>query len=116
MSWSKPLDTVQARAFNPETKQAWFDLVKTHIVDNNILPENIYGMDESGFTHSHAGKECVFGCQGTKTQHKQGGANHENVTILVTICADGSILHLMIIFKGKNFMAKWRENNVAQSM
>ncbi|KAF9439805.1 hypothetical protein P691DRAFT_689709, partial [Macrolepiota fuliginosa MF-IS2] len=111
--WSKSLDTQHPHALNPDVKQAWFELFKKHIVDNQISPEHIYGMDESGFTPSHGGKERVYGHQGTKTQHKQGGANHENVTALATICADGSFLHPMLIYKGKNFMTKWSNNNVA---
>ncbi|KAG2011546.1 hypothetical protein CC2G_011653 [Coprinopsis cinerea AmutBmut pab1-1] len=51
-----------------------------------------------------------------KTQHKQGGVNHENVMVLITICADGSALVPMIIYKGKNMMKKWGENNVAKAI
>jgi len=50
-----------------------------------------------------------------KTQHKQGGADRENVTAIVTICADGTTLRPTIIFKGQNFMTKWAENNVANA-
>ncbi|KAJ7439297.1 hypothetical protein FB451DRAFT_985330, partial [Mycena latifolia] len=57
-----------------------------------IKPENIYGMDESGFPPSNQGRQRVVGRRGTKTQHKAGSANHENVTVLVTICADGTTL------------------------
>ncbi|KAF9524941.1 hypothetical protein CPB83DRAFT_725609, partial [Crepidotus variabilis] len=57
-----------------------------------IKPGNIYGMDESGFPPSHQGVERVVGRRGTKTQHKTGSANRENVTVLVTICADGTAL------------------------
>ncbi|KIL62014.1 hypothetical protein M378DRAFT_81767, partial [Amanita muscaria Koide BX008] len=72
-------------------------------------------MDESGFPPGHQGKERVVGRRGTKTQHKQGGADRENVTALITICADGTALPPMIIFKGQNFMAKWGNNNVAKA-
>lgn len=113
--WSKPLDTQRARSLNPDVKRAWFELVKKHIVDTGIQPGDIYRMDESGFTPSHSGKERVWGRRGTKTQHKQGGANCKNVTALVTICADGSFLRPMVIFKGKNFMSKWNENNIAHA-
>jgi hypothetical protein len=46
-------------------------------------------------------------------QHKQGGADRENVTALVTICADGTVLQPTIIFKGQNFMQKWQQDNVS---
>jgi hypothetical protein len=50
-----------------------------------------------------------------KMQHKQGGADRENVTALVTICANGMMLCLMIIYKEKNFMRKWGENNMSNA-
>ncbi|KIK02647.1 hypothetical protein K443DRAFT_36323, partial [Laccaria amethystina LaAM-08-1] len=67
----------------------------------------IYGMDESGFLMAYTGKERVVGGRGTKTQHKQGGANWENVTAVVTICADGTTVRPLIIFKGKKIRASW---------
>jgi hypothetical protein len=48
----------------------------------------------------------------TKVQHSQGGASRENVTAIVTICADGTTLRPTIIFKGVQFMKKWAENNI----
>ena len=47
-------------------------------------------MDESGFPPSDQGTTRVIGRRGTRVQHKQGAADHENVTTIVTICADGS--------------------------
>jgi hypothetical protein len=113
--WSKPLDMQRARALNPEVVDAWFDLVKRWIINQGIQKEDIYGMDESGFPPSGQGTERVVGGRGVKTQHKQGGADRENVTALVTICADGTALRPTIIFKGKNFMKKWGKDNIANA-
>ena len=77
--------------------------------------EDLYAMDESGCPPSDQGTERVVGGRGTKVQHKQGGADHENVTAIVTICADGTTLHLTIIFKGQQFMKKWAQDNVAEA-
>ena len=73
-------------------------------------------MDESGFPMVYQGKESVVGAHGTKTQHKQGGAECENFTTIVTICADGSTLKPTIIFKGKDFKQKWNDNNVVSAL
>jgi hypothetical protein len=113
--WSRPLDTQRARALNPDTKGRWFELVEEFVVKAGIRPEDIYGMDESGFPPSDQGVRRVVGRRGTKTQHAQGGANRENVTALVTICADGTTTRPMIIFKAQNFQARWRNNNVAEA-
>ena len=115
MHWSKPLDSKQARAMNPHIVKHWFKLIKEFIHDKNILPHNIYGMDESGFPPSVAGWQRVVGRRGNRIQHKQGGADRENVTAIVTICADGTALEPTIIFKDINFMKKWGENNVSHA-
>jgi len=69
-------------------------------------------MDETGCLPSDQGTECVCGSQGMKTQHKQGGANHESVT---AICANGVTLHSTVILKGQNFISKWASNNVYEA-
>lgn len=110
--WSKPLDTQQASCMNPKAKKGWFELVKKFVVNLGIKPENLYGMDESGCPASDQGTRKVVGGCGTKTQHKQGGADRENVTAIITICADGTALHPTIIFKAAQWNPEWRENNV----
>jgi hypothetical protein len=117
MSFSKPLDTVCAHALNPTIVCHWFnEVVKKQYLDRRILPKNSYGMDESGFPPEASHTRQVVWRQGTKTQHKQGTANWENVTALVMICADGTVLRPTIIFKGKNFVKSWRNDNVAQAL
>lgn len=113
--WSRPLDTQRARALNPGVVKAWFELVKERKEAQGIKPHNIYGMDESGFPPSDQGVQRVVGRRGSKVQHKQGSANRENVTALVTICADGTALQPTIIFKGRNFLKKWGEDNVSNA-
>jgi hypothetical protein len=74
--------------------------------------DRIYGMDESGFPTGYTGKEQVVGAHGTKTQHKQGGASCQNITVLVTIRADGKmVVPPMIIFPGQNFQSTWNNGN-----
>jgi len=68
-----------------------------------IRLEEIYGMDESGFPPSDQGTQHVLRRRGTKTQHKQGSANRENFTVLVTVCTVGTTVKPGVIFKGKNF-------------
>lgn len=89
----------------------WFRIVKEQIVDQGIGPENIYRMDKSGFPPSNQGTQRVVGRAKNKVQHKQGGASRENVTALITICADGSTLRPHVIFKGERLMTRWISNN-----
>lgn len=61
--WSRPLDTQRARSLCPEKVKHWFDLVKEQVVDKDIKPENIYGMDESGFPFTDQGVQRVVRTQ-----------------------------------------------------
>lgn len=101
---------------NPEAKKRWFDLVEEFVVKAGIRKEDLYAMDESSCPPSAPGMEQVVGGRGVKTQHMQGGADRENVTVVVTICADGTTLHPTIIFKGMNFMSSWANDNVAGAL
>ncbi len=89
MHWSKPLDTLRAQALNPEAVAHWFQLVDLLVVKQGIKPENIYGMDESGFQLSFHTRRRVVGRRGAKILHKQGASDRENVTAIVTIRATG---------------------------
>jgi hypothetical protein len=113
--WSSPLATERAKSLNKEAVSHWFQLVEERLVKRGIKKHNIYGMDESGFPPSHTGMERVVGRRGSKIQHRAGSANRENVMALVTICADGSTLKPTIIFKGRNFMKSWGEDNLSQA-
>ena len=114
--WSKPLDTQRARALNPKAKKAWYKMVDREVIQQGVCVEDIYGMDQSGFPPSHQDWERVVGAWGMKTQHKQGGANQENVMAIVTSCADRMTLNPLSIFKGKNFLKKWGNNNVTHAL
>ena len=111
--WGKPLDTQRAKSLNPTAVNGWFDILEREIVGKEVAPENIYGMDESGFPPSDQGSRRVVGRAGNRLQHKSGGANRENVTALVTICADGTTLPPLVVFKGERLLGTWCRNNVA---
>ena len=113
--WSKSLDMQRAYSLNPEAVKSWFDIVEEFIVKTGIDRANLYGMDESGFPTAYPGKDRVVGERGTKTQHKQGGADRENVTVVVTICADGTTVRPLVIFKGKNLQSTWNQDNTANA-
>ena len=46
---------------NPDTKRKCFDLVEEFVIKAGIWPEDIYGMDESGFPPSDQGTRRVVG-------------------------------------------------------
>ena len=94
-----PLEALRGRAVNEFTHQRYFDILK-HILDTGddgepLVPENIYGSDETGFrTGEGSSNQKVVGPAGQQIQHQQKTGNWENITVMVTICADGSTVEV----------------------
>ena len=113
--WSKGLDRSRARAVNPVTKAHYFELLAKVIVgkggDDAIPPELIYGVDESGFQKGVGGTERVFGAKGKQRQYQQRSGDRENITVIVTICGDGTSTAPAVLFKGEGFQVNWKQNN-----
>ncbi|KAG8985345.1 hypothetical protein FRB93_005870 [Tulasnella sp. JGI-2019a] len=73
--------------------------------------ENWYGADESSVALGITSTAEVIRPAGQKLQHQQQDGKCEIVTVLETICTDGSMLKLTVIFKGKNLLLKWGKVN-----
>jgi len=56
-----------------------------------IRPEDMYGMDETQMPPEFAQMRWVIAGKGKSIQYEQGGSTWETVTVLVTICVDGSM-------------------------
>lgn len=111
MYWSSSLDSSRGRAVNPITKAEYFDLLKSIREEYNIPDELVYGADETGIQTGIGIRERVIGPAGSKIQHQQRNGNRENITVLPTICADGTTIPPTVIFKGEAFQTKWLQEN-----
>ena len=111
MYWSSSLDSSRGRAVNPITKDDYFDLLKNIREEYNIPDELVYGADETGIQTGIGVTERVIGPTGSKIQHQQRSGNRENITVLPTICADGTTIPPTVIFKGEAFQTKWLQEN-----
>lgn len=99
--WSKGLDTKRAQGVNPNAIDDWFDILQRELTEKGILQENTYAMDEVGFERAGEGTRRVAGTVGKKIQYKQGNGNREIITALITICADGSNISPLVIYKAR---------------
>jgi hypothetical protein len=114
MHWTANLDHSRAAGVNPTAVSHWFELVASTFQAHNFASENVYGFDESGFPFGGDGaRQRVIGRTDTSLQHVQRGGNRENVTVMVTICADGTTTRPVVIFKGKKMYSDWTRANVA---
>jgi hypothetical protein len=111
-AWTKSLDTSRAAAVNPTNIKHYFDLLGAVMNNYNFKDENIYGFDETGCPFGgDETKERVYTSRGESVQHQQSEGNRENVTAMVTICADGTYLIPIAIFKGKHIQKAWHKAN-----
>jgi len=112
ISRSRPLEDKRGRAANPYNNEAWYKLLEETLKKYNIKPENMYGSDEVGVQLRGQGeRHYVFGPRTKAAPRELTGGTRENVTVICTICADGTSVPPGIIFKGQAYNIKWAGNN-----
>ncbi len=113
--WSHALDHSRARAVNVYTKEGYFKLLKETIEGGDdeepIAPELIFGTDETGIQKGIGTSERVYGPANRSVQHQQRSGDRENITVIETICADGTSLAPSVIFKGEGYQVSWKQDN-----
>jgi len=111
MYWSTPLDGSWGRTVNPVTKEEYFKILKVVREKHDIPDWLVYGADETGIQSGIGVTERVIGPAGAKMQHQQRSGMRENITVLPTICADGTSIAPTVIYKGEAFQTKWLQDN-----
>lgn len=115
MYWTHALDHSRARAVNPYNHTHYFKILGETIEgkggDDVIPPELHYGTDESGLQKGVGQKIRGLGAAKKKIQHQQRSGDRENITMIVTICGDGTSTTPAVIYKGEGFQAKWKQDN-----
>jgi hypothetical protein len=99
------IDAARKAADNEASYQYFFDLLKHKTEQYEVLPQNQYNMDEKGFLLGIMKKHHRVYTKSAFKQKKILGysqdGNREWITIIGTICADGTAIPPCIIFAGK---------------
>ena len=112
LAGSRPLEDKRGRAVNPHTNAAYWLILGDSLAEHAIKQHNTYGSDEIGIQTQGGGeRETVFTEQGKGAPYQQRAGTRENITVIVTICADGTSTPPAIIFKGSAYQVKWAQNN-----
>ena len=117
---ARPLHDVRGKAANPEMKKCWYNIVddvQMHGDDGlPIAPECTWAMDEVGFqANGDEGVAKIIGAKGKKVQYQQQSGTRENITVLATVGGDGSALPPAVLYAGKGYMVKWKQENPANA-
>jgi hypothetical protein len=105
------LEKAHTKALNQFAVDEFFDMLTEVIKEYNILPGNLYNMDEKGIQLGIGVRITAMIDQDQKTVYSIEDGNRELVTVIETICADGSILHPSVIFQGQRRNSEWGQNN-----
>ncbi len=105
------LESAHARSLNQVTVNEFFDMLADVVKEHNILPENLYNMDKKGIQLGIGTRITAMIDQDQKAVYSIKDGNRELVTVIETICADGSILHPCIIFQAQQRNAGWGCDN-----
>ena len=114
LKWQKHLNSACVRKIEavrnevcPEDLRKWFDELYEVINKFDILPENMYNMDETGFNNGDSeGRHVIVDSTISRRQQAQLG-KQKWVTSVDSVCADGSSLPPLLIFRGATFVAEW---------
>ena len=109
----KCIDAARIKDVSVERLAKWFENLQMILEEYNIEPGNLYNMDESGFAigEVEASQRIINATIRQKFQAKPG--RQEWVTAVECICADGTSILPLIIFKGENLSRQWIPADIA---
>jgi DDE superfamily endonuclease len=87
--------------------EKWFAELERVVRDFNILPRNIYNMDETGFNIGDFQARHVVLDTSVNSRYQAQPGRQEWLTSIECICADGSSISPLLIFTGETFVRQW---------
>ena len=114
--WCTAMDAQRHYADSPYKYDQYFKLLHSKMQEYSVDPRHTYNMDEKGFAIGILGRsKRVFSklsYEAKKNKQSLQDGSREWVTLLATVCADGSWLPPALIFTGKNnrIQSSWVED------
>lgn len=108
---SSPLEKARTEGANPYTHRLFFEIIKDLQVKHKIPNHSTYAADETGFMPGRACTSKVIGGVGKKQQHQKESGNRSIISVMPTICADGTSIPPLVIFSGTAYAVNWLQDN-----
>jgi hypothetical protein len=103
----RSMDAVRIKDTSPERLQQWFNDLEKVVAEFNIKPENFYNMDESGFAIGEKeAARCIINAK-IRQQFQAKPGRQEWVSVVECICADGTGIPPLVIFKAQKLSTQW---------
>jgi hypothetical protein len=113
--WTTGLESCRAKSLNRAQVSEFFNILKELVTEYGILPENTYNMDEKGIQLGVGKRTLVLVDRDQKTVQQVEDGSRELVTVIETVCADGTALRPCVIFKAKRRDLEWGRNNLCDA-
>jgi len=110
---TRKIDASRVKAATPEAIAKFFEDLSNVIKEYNITPENEYNMDESGYAMGKIeASKCIINSR-IRQQLQAKPGRQEWVSTVECICADGSSIPPLVIFKAENLNYQWIPASIA---
>jgi DDE superfamily endonuclease/Tc5 transposase DNA-binding domain/helix-turn-helix, Psq domain len=104
----KPIELSRVTETTVEALTAWFEVFEREVIsDEDVLLENVYNFDESGFSIGTIQATRVIVSIRVNSRFQASPGRQEWVTVIESVCADGSAINPVVIFKGEQFNTSW---------
>lgn len=114
-SINKSIELARMRDVSKPIVEEWFRNLRATVEEYGITPDNMYNMDESGFSLGTTENMRVIIDTEVPMQFQAQPGRQEWITAVECICADGSSLSPMLIFKGEQLSQAWISINIPES-
>jgi hypothetical protein len=98
--WTTGLEACHAHALNPTLVCKFYNMLEEVVTEYSIDKRNIYNMDKKGVQLGKGSQVGAIVDREQKDVYLVEDGNIELVTIIETVCADGSALHPTVICQG----------------
>jgi hypothetical protein len=109
--WTTGLESCRAKSLNRTQVSEFFNILQELIAEYNITPSNMYNMDEKGIQLGMGKRTLVLVDRDQRTVQQVEDGSQELVTVIETVCADGTALRPCVIFKAKRRDLEWGRTN-----
>jgi len=113
--YTQSLEKCRASNVNPAIISEFFDVFTSVVKEFNIQPNRLFNMDEKGVQLGIGKKVVAIVDRDLKTAYHLEDGNREMVTVIECVCADGTVIHPNVIFKGKTRALEWGKENACNA-
>lgn len=116
IKWTTGLEACRARSLNATLVNEFYDMLEEVVKEYKIHESDIYNMDEKGIQLGVGGRVAAIVDRDQKDVYQIENGNRELVTMIETVCADGSSLRPTVIYPGKRRDLEWGRNNPCKAL